>query len=310
MAAQSVALQHLDITADPAELAATLAEHGAVIVDGFLEPEQVERFNREVEIANANADPAMGNVYDFDFGFAAGGPADEALGAGADALDTANFVSGNTRNVTGLSTKLPSFVDDVLLHPTYQEICDRVLLPHCQNYLLNHSLMINVGPGGTAQPLHRDADVWSRAPGLGAGNDLMLASVIALVDFTDENGATRVVPGSHLWEGDAFGRGGRVPMLDDAVPAMMPAGSAVIYLGWTFHGAGHNVTGDVWRRGLHTSFCQGWLRTEENNTLATPPDVARSLPVRAQELLGYGVHTGLGMLELRSPIDQMRDGRL
>jgi ectoine hydroxylase-related dioxygenase (phytanoyl-CoA dioxygenase family) len=88
----------------------------------------------------------------------------------------------------------------------------------------------------------------------------------------------------------------------------MPAGSAVLYTGWTFHGAGQNRTTDSWRRGLHVSYCQGWLRTEENNTLAVPPDVARNLPVRAQEMLGYGVHQGLGMLGLRSPIDQMRDG--
>jgi ectoine hydroxylase-related dioxygenase (phytanoyl-CoA dioxygenase family) len=218
------------------------------------------------------------------------------------------FKSGNTRNVTGLSTKLPSFAEDVLLHPMYKEMCDRLLLPHCFDYVLNHSHMINVGPGAKAQPLHRDEGIWAAYPGLGVGSHLQFASIVAMMDFTEENGATNVVPGSHLWEGDPFGAVGRTPEPEEIAYAAMPAGSAVIYLGWTYHGAGHNQTDDTWRRGLHVSYCQGWLRTEENNTLATPPDVARNLPVRAQELLGYGVHTGLGMLELRSPVDQMKDG--
>ena len=99
--------------------------------------------------------------------------------------------------------------------------------------------------------------------------------------------------------------------------AEMPAGSAVLYLGSTIHGAGANTTSDLWRRGLHLSYVLGWLRTEENNVLATPPDVARTLPRVAQELLGYAVHDAiadqggyLGMLELRDPVDLLAEGSL
>ena len=97
----------------------------------------------------------------------------------------------------------------------------------------------------------------------------------------------------------------------------MPAGSAVIYLGSTIHGAGTNSTPSEWRPGLHISYTLGWLRTEENNYLAVPPEIARTLPSAAQQVLGYAVHDAiasgggyLGMLGLRDPVDLMRDGKL
>ena len=100
-----------------------------------------------------------------------------------------------------------------------------------------------------------------------------------------------------------------------AKPAM-PAGSAVIYLGSTLHAGGTNNTDD-WRRGVHMSYCLGWLRTEENNLLAVPPAKARHLSRRAQELVGYGVHDAiedlggyLGMLEMSHPTDLLDQGKL
>jgi ectoine hydroxylase-related dioxygenase (phytanoyl-CoA dioxygenase family) len=73
----------------------------------------------------------------------------------------------------------------------------------------------------------------------------------------------------------------------------MPAGSAIIYLGGTIHGGGSNVT-DIPRRGAHLSYCLGWLRTEENNYLSSPPEYAATLPRTAQELLGYAIHDSIG----------------
>jgi len=138
--------------------------------------------------------------------------------------------------------------------------------------------------------------------------ELQLASVIALVDFTAENGATRVFPGSHRWAP------GRSPTNEEAVIAEMPAGSAIVYLGSTFHGGGAH-TGTDPRRGVHLSYTLGWLRTEENNYLAVPPEVAARLPRRCQEVLGYAVHDAiergggyLGMLDLRDPIALFEEG--
>jgi ectoine hydroxylase-related dioxygenase (phytanoyl-CoA dioxygenase family) len=108
-----------------------------------------------------------------------------------------------------------------------------------------------------------------------------------------------------------------VPQEDEFAVAEMPAGSAVIYLGSMLHGGGPNTTAAQWRRGMHLSYVLGWLRTEENHYLATPPDIARTLPRQAQELLGYAAHDALlhgggylGALDLRDPVDMLADGSL
>ena len=198
----------------------------------------------------------MRNVYDFAFSDSVAADRAPTPDRFLPADEGESFHSGNTRNVTGLSTKSRTFVDEILDHPLYMAMCEQLLKPHCANYVLNHSHLINVGPGAKGQPLHRDEAVWDRMPGLGVGSHLQFASVVALVDFTAENGATRVAPGSHLWDGDPRGLTGRVPVADEVCSAEMPAGSVVLYLGWTFHGAGRNRT-DVQRRGLHVSYCQG-----------------------------------------------------
>ncbi len=138
--------------------------------------------------------------------------------------------------------------------------------------------------------------------------ELQLASVIALVDFTADNGATRVFPGSNHWEA------GRYPTDEQPAIAEMPAGSAILYLGSTFHGGGAH-TGTEPRRGVHLSYTLGWLRTEENNYLAVPPEVACKLPRECQEVLGYAVHDAiergggyLGMLDMRDPIVMFEEG--
>jgi ectoine hydroxylase-related dioxygenase (phytanoyl-CoA dioxygenase family) len=165
------------------------------------------------------------------------------------------------------------------------------------------------GPGAEQQLLHRDEDVWVHLPR--PHPEVQVASVIALVDFTAEIGATVVAPGSHRWER------GRKPEPEELTCAEMPAGSAVVYLGSTIHAGGRNATADRWRRGMHMSFVVGWLRTEENNTLSTPPDVARRLPRRSQELLGYAAHDAiavgggyLGAVDLLDPIELLGQGKL
>ena len=126
--------------------------------------------------------------------------------------------------------------------------------------------------------------------------ELQLASVIAFVDFTAENGATRVVPGSHRWP-DRSSRPTEQILADPPRTTRSPTprcrpGRAVVYTGGVIHGGGANTT-DVPRRGAHLSYCLGWLRTEENNYLSCPPEVAATLPRQAQEVLGYAVHDGI-----------------
>ena len=97
----------------------------------------------------------------------------------------------------------------------------------------------------------------------------------------------------------------------------MPTGSATLYVGSTIHGAGGNTTRDEWRMGLHVSYVLGWLRTEENNYLAVPPEIAATFPREAQEVLGYAAHDAvqsgggyLGTLGLRDPVELLREGKL
>jgi hypothetical protein len=122
----------------------------------------------------------------------------------------------------------------------------------------------------------------------------------AVTDFTKDNGATHVIPGSHLWPA------GRQPTPDDPIHHLeMPRGSFAVWLGATFHGAGTNHT-DTARVGTQIGFNCGWLRPHEANLLLVPPLVARDLPLNVQEVLGYRAHRGmLGCIEQQSPLEKL-----
>jgi ectoine hydroxylase-related dioxygenase (phytanoyl-CoA dioxygenase family) len=284
----AVDIQHIKAS-EPAELIAEALEaDGAVIVEELLAPDLLARFNAEL-------DPLL---------------ADAAEGDDRRFLnDVAGwFFGAQTRHVTGIAGRSRVFATEILTHPVYRTVCDAVLLPNCARYQLNIAHVLDRGPGSDQQLLHRDELVWVHLPQ--PHPEVQLASVVALVDFTADNGATRVAPGSHKWERDRWAND------DELVPAEMPAGAAVIYLGSTIHGGGANVT-DERRRGMHVSYCAGWLRTEENQYLATPLDVARTLPREAQELLGYAVHDALavgggylGAVEVQDPIELIAAGQL
>ena len=119
----------------------------------------------------------------------------------------------------------------------------------------------------------------------------------ALSDFTFDNGATRLVPGSRHWT-DA-----REPRADEVIAAEMPAGSVLLYIGSTLHGGGANVT-DAARYGLALHYSLGWLRQEENQYLALTQDEARALPKNIQELMGYALGAAaLGFVDHQDPND-------
>jgi len=102
----------------------------------------------------------------------------------------------------------------------------------------------------------------------------------ALTDFTEENGATRVIPGSHRFDDKL-----RLKH-EDTEPAEMEAGSALLYTGALYHGGGANQS-DAVRIGLNITYAVGWLRQEENQYLAVPIEVARELPEDLLRLMGY-----------------------
>jgi ectoine hydroxylase-related dioxygenase (phytanoyl-CoA dioxygenase family) len=268
-------------------VAAGLCEHGAVVVEGVLAPNLVTRFNEEI-------DPILEQV----------SPERSYLNPAID-----YFYGNRVRQITGMASRSRIFAEEILCHPFYAEICDAILGPNCAGYQLNVAQVMDRGPGAEQQLLHRDEDVWIHLPRPHA--EVELASVIALVDFRAELGATVVAPGSHRWQRE------RQPKPEELACAEMPAGSAVVYLGSTIHAGGRNATADCWRRAMHMSFVVGWLRTEDNNYLSTPPDVARILPRRSQELLGYAAHDAiaagggyLGTVDLLDPVELLAQGKL
>ena len=289
-------LERFVAKSDPDTIYDALGRDGAVIVEHLLTPEVVASVNEEVGgyLDRADPDEAMFN------------PVMQA------------FHGPCTRQVTGAPGISPTFAVDVMCHPLLLALADRVLLPSCARYQLNLGHLLQRGPGAEEQWLHRDEAVWSDVPR--PGPELQLATVIAFVDFTRENGATRVVPGSHRWPDRALSPAEQVtsppPPPEKIAYAEMPAGSAVVYLGGTIHAGGSNRT-DIARRGAHLSYCLGWLRTEENNYLSIPPAVASRLPRQAQELIGYAVHDSiprgggyLGMVRMQDPVELLERGEL
>ena len=276
---------------DPVErIVDALTADGAVIVEDLLDADLLARFNAELDPLVAGAQPEHDTKF-----------VNEAI---------AWFFGAHTRHVTGVAAKSPIFVDEILPHPVFLGVCDAVLGPSCARYQLNIAHVLDRGPGSEQQYLHRDEAVWVHLPK--PHPEVQLASVIALVDFTADNGATRVAPGSHRWPED------RVATDADLVPAEMAAGSAVVYLGSAIHAGGANVTAaERVGAGMHVSYCLGWLRTEENQYLSAPPDVVRAMPRQSQELLGYAAHDALlsgggylGVVDLRDPVDLLADGAL
>jgi ectoine hydroxylase-related dioxygenase (phytanoyl-CoA dioxygenase family) len=228
------------------------------------------------------------------------------------------FHGPHTKQVTGVPGISRTFATEVMCHPLLLALCDRVLLPSCARYQLNLGHLLQRGPGADEQWLHRDEAVWSDLTH--PHPEVQLASVIAFVDFTRDNGATRIVPGSHHWPDRVLFPAeqilGPAPEPEQIAYAEMPAGSAVIYTGGTIHAGGANVT-TIPRRGAHLSYTLGWLRTEENNYLSVPPAIAATLPRRAQELLGYALHDSiprgggyLGMVRMQDPVDLLARGEL
>lgn len=264
-----------------------LGRDGAVIVQGLLPQDVLARFNAELDpwLDDSTIQRPCIN------------PAIEW------------FMGKATRHLTGVAAKSRTFATDVLCHPLLLEVCDAILLPSCARYQLNVAHVLERGPGSEDQLLHRDQLVWNDLPK--PHPELQVASVIALVDFTEDNGATRVIPGSHEWPLD------RVPKAEETIAAVMEAGDAVVYLGSTIHGGGPNTTADQFRRGMHLSYVLGWLRTEENNYISTPLEVVRDLPRQSQELLGYAAHDAmargggyLGAVDVRDPVEMLENGDL
>lgn len=167
---------------------------------------------------------------------------------------------------------------DLALATAVNEVCKAYLGPFCDGHQLHFSQAVSIGPGEGCQPLHRDRMVWGKH--VPRSIETQLSTIWAATDFTKENGATQIVPGSHKWES------GREPEPSEIAAAEMPAGSVLIYNGSVLHGGGQNQSEDN-RLGVLLHYTLNWLRQEENQYLSCPPDIAKTLSPELRSLIGY-----------------------
>ena len=190
-----------------------------------------------------------------------------------------HFNGYDTLRVSGILARSQTSAE-LIGHQRVLDIIDPILLPHCINYRIGSCTGIEILPGEEDQMLHTDASIYPmQIPGVEWQVNIMWA----LVDFTLENGATRVVPYSHRFKGP--GRHGEA----DVVQAVMKRGSAGMYMGSTLHGGGANRS-DSPRMGLINTYSLGWLRQEVNQYLHIPREIADSYPDRVRRLIGYQGH--------------------
>ncbi|WP_433195332.1 phytanoyl-CoA dioxygenase family protein [Nocardia sp. CA-107356] len=181
-------------------------------------------------------------------------------------------------------------VDGLVDHPRVLALLDRLLLP---GYLLSQLQIINIAPGENAQLLHPDDGFY---PVPRPRKALSAATIWAIDEFTAENGATMLIPGSHRWPD------GRTPQQDDVrVPGVMPAGSCVFFLGTLWHGGGANHSARS-RLAATAQYCEPWLRTQEAFTLSTSRDTVRAVSPEIRRMLGYSIHPPfIGMVDGMHP---------
>jgi ectoine hydroxylase-related dioxygenase (phytanoyl-CoA dioxygenase family) len=198
------------------------------------------------------------------------------------------FEGLKTQRVYNVLAKTRIF--DVLIdHPRLLALLDHIFEP---NYLLSQAQIININPGEDGQPLHSDDGFYKiprPRPALG------VAAIWAIDPFTAENGATDIIPQSHLW--GATAQASR----DQAIPCVMPEGSVVIFLGTLIHGGGANST-EHGRLAFTNQYCAPWLRTQENFFLEIARETVRTLRPTIQSLLGYSVYPPfMGMVDSMHP---------
>jgi ectoine hydroxylase-related dioxygenase (phytanoyl-CoA dioxygenase family) len=187
--------------------------------------------------------------------------------------------------------------ESIPVHGSVLPIVERVLDRGC---LVSSLSSIAIDPGEDAQILHADDQL---IPLPKPHVPIICNTMWAVTDFTAENGATRVLPGSH--------RRDRSPNFGEAVdtlPAEMRRGSVLVFDGSIWHGGGANQS-SARRTGVAMNYCSGWMRQQENQQLGIPLDVARGFSDRLRKLCGFGIYRGLiGHIDKCSPADLLDGG--
>ena len=255
-------LQSFEAEASAAAIAAAIDADGVAIVRNVLDAEALDRLAGELEPHLAAAVPVS------------------ELAEGS-----------RTRRVGALLAKVPTS-RDLVLDSLVLAVTEQVLGPYCARFQLNYTGVMYLDPGEAPGRIHRDTGFY---PLQNPCPPTVLATMWAMTDFTDENGATRLVPGSHRWPDQ------RAPLPEEVAMAEMSAGSVLLYTGNTPQGPGGNDSKAA-RSGMALHYTLGWLRQEENQYLVMPKEEAARLPKRLQELMGYDLGTiFLGFVDHQHP---------
>ena len=250
--------------ADKSEIAQTLKENGCVVVADLIDPHQ-----RQAMIDELAPVMEVTRVIEED--------------------DPEEFYPGHTRRATGLVARSETVTDLLIPHPVSQAVCETTLLPASEfGYQIHVTAALEVGPGAREQLLHREEDSFTYFPC--PRPNLITASMWAMSDFRADNGATSLVPGSHLWPED------RRPEPDEVIQAEMTAGSVLYWMGGLLHGAGPNTSED-WRYGIILTYSAGWVRQEENQYLNVPVERMKALSPEVRKVVGFDMYRALGLYD-------------
>ena len=255
--------------ADPADIQAVLERDGALILDDLADVASIDRIAGEME------------------------PFVDATPTGSD-----DFSGRTTTRTGGLIGRSPAG-RELVQHPLTLDVTGR-LLRRAKAFQLHLTQVISIGPGSPGQAIHRDqwAFDFFEFP---ADHHVQCNTIWAMTDFTEENGATRLIPGSQDLPNDF------AHTIDETVPAEMSKGSCLLYTGKVYHGGGENRSGRT-RTGLNITDNVAWLRQEENQYLSVPREAAETLDDDLLRLMGYQIGAyALGYIDdVRDPLEALR----
>ena len=272
---------------DMAEAVVEIRRNGVVIVEDLFSPAEMDALAEQLDPALDAQTPGGGEFFGFQKRsvnaiFARGKVFSETLLLNERLLELADGILLPEKPMAASSPAVEA--------PSMMATIDQSVGPNCHHYHLNATVAMQVCPGGGNQMLHRDE--WRYLPYMHRdpmGPELTLAFMVAVTDFTAQNGATRYVPGSNAWPE------GKQPSEDQVVQATMRRGSVGVWLGSVYHGLGTNHTATP-RTGIIFSFGVNYLIQEENQFAAVPAETLAELPERARQLIGYRSSTALNYI--------------
>ena len=261
-------LQRVPKSTPTDEILKIMAQDGAVIIEGFLSEDVVDAFKEEMTpYIAARAPGSTELLYTYE--------------PGREAPEVDRGWGHNTVRLTRIIPRSETFRTKIITDDKLYELAKGQLAS--DHFWLSTAQVIYIGPGSLSQYLHRDNENYPKLAALGrAGPETICNSLIAITDFTDENGGTRVIPGSNNWD-DYSERGAD----EDTIPVEMKKGDLLFFSGKVAHGGGANRTSDEWRFGLAVTFCAPYLMPEEAVPLMIDPDMAKTLPRNVQQMIGF-----------------------